>query len=56
MKKTYLHPEMSMSTGIAMDILTMSYIYDTANRENIVVDPFAPRVIAGDVALMHQDA
>ena len=56
MRKTYLLPEMTVLKGAHEDILTISYIYDESNRENIVVDPFSPRATAGDVALSHQDA
>lgn len=55
MKKTYSLPEMNICQTAEADILTLSYIQDETNRENIVIDPFAPRA-AGDIVLNHQNA
>ena len=44
MKKLYTLPKMEKLTISQTDILTLSYIYDGKNHENIVRDPFAPAV------------
>ena len=56
MKRTYLLPELTVLWGSKDDVLTMSYIYDETNRDNIVVDPFAQRASAVEVASNHQNA
>ena len=42
MRKTYLLPELNVLKTTDADILTVSYIYDEENRDNVVVDPFIP--------------
>ena len=47
MKKLYTLPKMEKLAISQEDILTLSYIFDEKNHENIVRDPFAPAVAKG---------
>ena len=51
MKKTYLLPEMTVLKGAHEDVLTLSFIQDETNRENIVIDPVAPRASYSQVSV-----
>ena len=42
MKRLYTLPKMEVLVADQADVLTLSYIHDTKNLENIVRDPFAP--------------
>lgn len=41
MKRLYTLPKMEVIVSCEEDVLTLSYIYDQENKENIVRDPFA---------------
>lgn len=54
MKKTYTLPEAKKLNVEQNDILTLSFIFDETNRENVVKDPFAPPV--SQTVYNHQEA
>lgn len=54
MKKTYTLPEAETLNGEKADILTLSFVFDETNHENIVKDPFAPPV--SQTVFNHQEA